>query len=285
MKKVISLFLVASFLLLLASCGEKKQELQPLRIGVVKGSAQVERDVFDNMTSRLEAKGFQLTYLEYDTDEETLEALENKAVDFTCCTTLGNFTEYDKAHPETLLNLGSAYYYPYGIFLCGFEKAEQITDGASIALPQEAEGLARALMLLDDAGYIKLKDGKTLDATLDDIAENERGFALSCFPESELANRYKEWKSDLVVMNSQTAVAAGYSVHKYSIAIEAIDSVAAVKNAAVLLINREEISSERIQTVKSLFFSPLMYDLIDEAPNDIIAPAFEISSAKLNNEE
>ncbi len=285
MKKVISLLLATSFLFLLVSCASEKKELQPLRIGIVKSSAQVERDVFDNMTSRLEKKGFQLTYKEYDTNEETLDALAKNEVDFTCCTTLGDFTQYDKEHPETLLNLGSAYYYPYGIFLCGFEKAEQIKDGASIALPQEADGLARALMLLDAAGYITLRDGKTFDATLDDIEKNDRSFALSCYPESELPSRYKEWKSDLVVMNSQTAVAAGYSVHKYSIAIEAIDSAAAKENAAVLLINREEISSERIQTVKSLFFSPLMYDLIDEAPNDIIAPAFEISSAKLSKEK
>lgn len=283
MKKVVSLLLAASVLFLLSSCGDSNQkpELQPLRVGLVKGSAQVERDVFDNMTSRLELAGCELTYVEYDTDEATLDALTKKEVDLTCCTTFADFKAYDEAHPETLTNLGAAYYYPYGVFLCGFEKAEQITDGATIAVPSEADGQARALMLLNDAGYITLKQGKTFDATLDDIETNVRGFAISAYPESELPNRYKNYSSDLVVMNSQTAVDAGYSVSKHAIAIESMDSLAAKENAVVLLINSAEASSEQITSVKELFFSPLMYDLIDDTPKDLIVPAFEISPMKL----
>ena len=283
MKKSLALLLAASVLFLFASCGggNTKTDLKPLRIGLVQNGAQVERDVFDNMTSRLEAFGYQLVYQEYDTDAETLDALANKEVDFTCCTTFAAYKAYDEAHPDTLTNLGAAYYYPYGIFLSGFEKAEQITDGATIAVPSEPEGQARALMLLESAGYLTLKQGKTLDATLDDVEKNDRGFAISAYPESELPNRYKEFSSDLIVMNSKTAVNAGYSVNKYSIAIEAIDSPAAQENASVLLINSAEASGEQITSVKELFFSPLMYDLIDDSPKSIIVPAFEISPMKI----
>lgn len=283
MKKVLSLLLAVSVLFCLASCGktDTKTDLQPLRIGIVKGSAQVERDVFDNMTSRLEQVGYQLNYVEFDSDADTLEALANKKVDFTCCTTLTDFRAYDEAHPETLLNLGPAYYYPYGVFLCGFEKADQITDGATIAVPSEPQGQARALMLLDEAGFIKLKQGKTLDATLDDIEQNSREFAISAYPESELPDRFKAFSSDLIVMNSVTAVGAGYSLNKSAIAIESMESLAAKENAVVLLINRSEASSERITSVKELFFSPLMYDLIDDTPKDLIVPAFEISPMKV----
>ncbi len=288
MKKVISLLLAVSVLLGLASCGDSgKPALEPLRIGIVKDGAQVEHDVFDNMTSRLEEAGYQLTYVEFDDDAATLQALANKEIDFTCCTAFADFKAYDEAHPDVLLNLGSAYYYPYGVFLSGFENAAQITDGATIAVPVEPEGQARALMLLDAAGYIGLKPGKTFDATLDDIESNDRGFTISAYPESELPNRYKEFSSDLVVMYSKTAVNAGYSVDKYSIAIESMDSPAAQETAAVLLINRETAESEQITSVKNLFFSPLMYDLIDDFPKGVIVPAFEISPMKLatpNNE-
>ena len=283
MKKVISLLLAASLLFLLASCGDsgKKTALTPLRVGLVKDSAQVERDVFDNMTSRLELAGYQLIYVEYDTDGATMDALAEKEIDLTCCTPFADFSAYDQAHPETLLNLGAAYYYPYGIYLCGFEKAEQIADGATIAVPSEPEGQARALMLLEASGYLKLRPGKTFDATIADIETNERGFSVSAYPESELPNRYRDYSSDLVVMNSKTAVGAGYSVSKYSIAIETMDSPAAKENAVVLLINREEVSSKQITSVRDLFFSPLMYDLIDDAPKSIIVPAFSISPMKL----
>lgn len=283
MKKTVSILLAAAILILFASCGRTDHEtaLEPLRIGIVKDSAQVERDVFDNMTSRLEGAGYRLTYVEFDTDLETLNALADKKVDFTCCTTYADFKVYDEAHPEILENLGAAYYYPYGVFLSGFESAEQITDGSTVAVPSEADGQARALMLLHDAGYITLKQGKTFDATLDDIEKNDRGFAISAYPESELPNRFKEFASDLIVMNSQTAVNAGYSVSKYAIAIETMDSLSAKENAVVLLINHEEAASKQITSVKELFFSPLMYDLIDDTPKDLIVPAFEISPMKL----
>ena len=60
-----------------------------------------------------------------------------------------------------------------------------------------------------------------------------------------------------------------------------MDSIAARETAAVLLVNREEAASERIAAAKNLFFSPLMYDLIDDYPSGVIVPAFEISPMKL----
>ena len=47
-----------------------------------------------------------------------------------------------------------------------------ISDGATIAVPNDTTNEARALLLLQDNGIITLKDGAGMEATKNDIAEN-----------------------------------------------------------------------------------------------------------------
>ena len=51
---------------------------------------------------------------------------------------------------------------------CGSKNGGSVT----IAVPNDATNEARALLLLESKGYIKLKDGATITATVNDIAEN-----------------------------------------------------------------------------------------------------------------
>ena len=55
---------------------------------------------------------------------------------------------------------------------CGGKDSGSVT----IAVPNDATNEARALLLLEAKGYIKLKDGATITATVNDIAENPHSF-------------------------------------------------------------------------------------------------------------
>ena len=280
MKRFAAMLLAAAMALSLAACGTKDEDknnnLQELKIGV-SANGDVQRDVFGNMESRLEGKGYKLVYVEYDTAAESEKALAAGEVDFTCFSDKRSFEAYSTANPSVLLNLGAAYYYPYGIYLCNFEKLENVTKGATVAIPDDTEGMARSLMLLEAEGFIKLKEGAGMEATLDDIAQNTYELKIAPQPADTLAALLKSFEKDMVVMGSQTAVDAGYSVHKTAVAIENKSSTAAAQCSTLLLIRAASISEKKILDVKTLFFSPLMYDLIDDFANDLIVPAFDIS--------
>lgn len=282
MKKLLCIILsVVLVALTLCACTDNKDEidvesLDAFVLGVPMGKAPAQ-EIFDSLSTRIAKKGYRLEYVEFATAEEAHAALAAGEVNATLASLRADFEEYDEANPETLLNLGPVCRYPYGLFLCNFEELEDVTDGATIAIPESAEGIARALLLLEANGFIKVKEGAGLSATLDDIAENSRNFKIVTQDDETLAANLGNFEADIAVMSSKLSVATGVSLNKSAFAIEEIDSEAAIAYSYVLLIKRDQIASEWYKAIEPLFFSPLMFDKVDEYPSDIVVPSFERS--------
>ena len=282
MKKLLCIILsVVLVALTLCACTDKKDEIDADSLGVIKVGVPVGKEpsfsVFDTMYSRMANKGYRLEYIEFESAAQANEALAKGEIDLSLITRKDEFKEYDKANPDTLLNLGPVYRYPYGIILCNFEEPEDITDGATIAIPQSAEGIARALLLLEANGFIKVKEGAGLSATLDDIAENSRNFKFVTQDDKALAANIDSYEADIAVMQSDLCIGAGHLLNRTARAIEELDSDAAKEYAHVLLINKSDISSDWYTAVSPLFFSALMFETVDNHSGDLIVPAFSLS--------
>ncbi len=90
--------------------------------------------------------------------------------------------------------------------------------GITIAIPNDTTNEARALLLLEKNGYIKLKDGAGITATVADIAENPQNIT---FQEVEAANIPNVLKDvDYAIINSNYAIEAGLNPVKDSLVIE-----------------------------------------------------------------
>lgn len=282
MKKLLCIILsVVLVALTLCACTDNKDEidvesLAAFRLGVPAGKAPA-MEIFDSLATRIAKKGYRIEYIEFASAEEVHAALAAGEIDASLASLRSEFEEFNKENPETLLNLGPVCRYPYGLFLCNFEKVENITDGASIAIPESAEGIARALLLLEANGFIKLKEGIGLSATLDDITENSRNFKIVPQDDKALAANLSNYENDIAVMSSKLSVATGVSLNKSAFAIEEIDCEAALAFSYVLLIKRDQIASDWYKALEPLFFSPLMFDYVDEYPSDIVVPSFERS--------
>lgn len=282
MKKLLCIILsVALVALTLCACTDNKDKIDVDSLSVLKVGVPVGKEpsfsIFDAMYSRLANKGYKVEYIEFESAQQANEALANKEIDLSLIAQKTEFEEYNNANPEVLLNLGAVYRFPYGIFLCNFEEVEDITDGATIALPEDAQGLARALLLLEANGFIKLKKDAGLEATLDDIEENSRNFKFTLQNNEALVANIGSPEADIAVMSSQLCIDAGYALNRTARAIEDIDCDAAREYACVLLINRSDISSDWYNTVSPLFFSALMYETAEVYPGDLIVPAFNLS--------
>ena len=86
---------------------------------------------------------------------------------------------------------------------CGGDKEETIT----IAVPNDTTNEARALLLLEDLGVIKLKEGAGITATILDIAENTHNIEFREVEAAQLPNVLKDM--DYAVINSNYAIPAG----------------------------------------------------------------------------
>ena len=100
---------------------------------------------------------------------------------------------------------------------CG-KKSEKIT----IAIPNDTTNEARALLLLEDLGYIRLKDDAGITATIRDIEENSYNIEFKEVEAAQLPNVLKD--VDYAVINSNYAIEAKLNPAKDALGIEGSSS-------------------------------------------------------------
>lgn len=97
---------------------------------------------------------------------------------------------------------------------CGAKKSTEIT----IAVPNDTTNEARALLLLQEQGLIKLKDGAGITATILDIAENPHNIKFNEVEAAQLPNVLKD--VDYAVINANYAIAANLNPAKDALGLE-----------------------------------------------------------------
>ena len=101
---------------------------------------------------------------------------------------------------------------------CGVEKSSTI----QIAVPNDTTNEARALLLLEENGIIKLKEGAGIVATKNDIVENPYNVEIVEAEAAQLPNILQD--VDYAVINSNYAINAGLNPVADSLAIEGSSS-------------------------------------------------------------
>lgn len=96
------------------------------------------------------------------------------------------------------------------------------SDPITIAVPNDTTNEARALLLLEDLGYIKLKDGAGITATILDIAENPYNIAFKEVEAAQLPNVLQD--VDYAIINSNYAIEAKLNPTVDALAIEGSSS-------------------------------------------------------------
>lgn len=88
----------------------------------------------------------------------------------------------------------------------------------TIAIPNDTTNEARALLLLQDLGLITLKEGASITATINDIADNPYGIKFNEVEAAQLPNILQD--VDYAVINSNYAISAGINPVEDSLGIE-----------------------------------------------------------------
>jgi len=96
------------------------------------------------------------------------------------------------------------------------------SKGITIAVPNDTTNEARALLLLEALGYIKLKDGAGITATILDIEENPKNITFNEVEAAQLPNVLKD--VDYAIINSNYAISAGLNPAKDALGLEGSSS-------------------------------------------------------------
>ena len=136
---------------------------------------------------------------------------------------------------------------------CSNKQSESLT----IAVPNDATNEARALLLLQAKGYIKLKDGAGITATVNDIAKNPKNIKFNEVEAAQLPNVLKD--VDYAVINSNYAIPANLNPVKDSLLIE--DSASSYGN--ILAVKEGNENTPKIKALKAALESKKVADFIN----------------------
>lgn len=134
------------------------------------------------------------------------------------------------------------------------DKKETVT----IAVPNDTTNEARALLLLEKQGFIKLKDGAGITATIKDIVENKNNIEFKEVEAAQLPNVLQD--VDYAVINSNYAIEAKLNPVKDSLAIE--DSSSDYANILAVKEGNENI--DKVKALKAALESKNVVDYINE---------------------
>ena len=131
-------------------------------------------------------------------------------------------------------------------------------DAITIAVPNDTTNEARALLLLQENGYIKLKDGAGITATINDIEENPYGIDFKEVEAAQIPNVLQD--VDYAIINSNYAISAGLNPVQDSLLIEG--SASAYGN--ILAVKEGNENSDAIEALKAALESKKVADFIAE---------------------
>ena len=228
----------------------------------VAASATPHAEILEEAKPILEKEGWDLEVTVFDDYVQPNLVVESGDFDanyFQHIPYLDNFNEEQGTH---LVNAGGIHYEPFGIYPGTKKSLDEIADGDSIAVPNDTTNEARALLLLQDNGIIKLKDGAGLTATVNDIAENPHNIKIVELEAAQVARVTGE--TAFVVLNGNYALQAGYSVKKDALAYEAADSEAAKTYVNIIAVKDGNQDSDAIKALVKVLKSDDIKKFIDE---------------------
>ena len=147
------------------------QTNQVVRIGVSPGP---HAEILEQVKPLLAKKGIDLKITEfsdYVVPNQALEAGELEANSFQNQPYLDNQVK-DRGYK--LVSAGLTVNFPLGIYSAKYKNWSEVPDGATIAIQNDPTNGGRSLLLLQDKGIIKLKDGVGFKPTVADITANPK---------------------------------------------------------------------------------------------------------------
>ena len=268
MKKKILALALAGVLVVgaLTGCGSSKSESSEKKTDdkkiTVAASATPHAEILEEAKTLLKDKGYELevkVFDDYVQPNNVVESGEFDANYFQHVPYLEQFNEEKETH---LVVAGKIHYEPFGIYPGTKKDLKDIAKGDKIAVPNDTTNEARALLLLQDNGIIKLKDGAGIKATVNDIEENPNNIEIVELEAAQVPRVVNEVA--YVVLNGNYALEANYTVKKDALAYEKSDSEAAKTYVNVIAVKEGNENSEKIKALVDVLKSDSIKKFINE---------------------
>lgn len=229
-------------------------------------------EILEQVKPILAEQGINLDIVVYNDYNTPNDAVEDGSLDANYFQHITYMNNYNEANGTHLVSVAAVHYEPFGLYAGKTASIADLADGAQVAVPNDATNEARALLLLQQEGLIKLADGAGITATTKDIVENPKNLKITELEAANIPNALAD--VDVACINGNYAQAAGLSVDKDALAVEATDSLAAETYANVLVVKDGNQNSDKIKALAKALTSESVRTYINNTYNGAVVPVF-----------
>jgi len=247
-KGLLATLAAGASLTLLAGCagaaGDGADET--VKIGVVGASDPY----WAEYTEAAAAEGIEVEIVDFAEYNQPNPALSNGDIDMNQFQHLVYLADYNVASGEDLTPIGATAIYPLGLYSSKVTDVDELKKGDTVAVPNDASNLARALLVLQSADLVTLKDGGSIFSTLDDVDTAKSTVEVTALEPSLTATSLPDVAA--AIINNDFVEKAGLSFDDALVKDDAADETA-LPYVNVFAVRAEDADNETYATLIDIY--------------------------------
>lgn len=203
MKKIVSV-LIIGLVLLLAACGSGKDSDSKV---IKVGTSTAETPTWKLVAELAEKEGINIEIVKFDDYVQPNLALDSGEIDINAFQTVVYFDNFKTERNLDLSAIGTTSIWPMGIYSNEIKELSELQDGAQVVIPKDPTNLGRALLLLEKAELVTLKEGFDGTGGVENVVENPKNLKITPVEAAQAARGLED--APLAIINSDNAIKAG----------------------------------------------------------------------------
>ncbi len=247
-------------------------ETAPLKVLKIGATPVPHAEILNFIIPKLKEKGIDLQVVEFTDYVQPNLALQNKELDANYFQHRPYLDDFNAKNNTQISPAVDVHFEPLGIYPGKTKTLDDLKEGDTIAVPNDTTNEARALLLLESAGLIKVKEGAGLEATVKDITENKLKLKISELEAAQISRSLPD--VNLAVINGNYAIEAGLNAATDALKAEDKDSIAAQTFANFVAVRTGDENREDIKALSEAITSPEVKQFIEENYQGAVVPVF-----------
>lgn len=267
-KKLVSVMLVLGIAAtVITGCGKNDGD-KVIKVGATPSP---HAEILEIVKDDLKEQGYTLEIVEYNDyiipNNET-ESGELDANFFQHQPYLDDFNAENDTH---LVSVAGVHFEPFGIYAGKTTSFDELKEGAVVAVPNDTTNEARALLLLEAQGLIKLKENAGMQATVADIVDNPLNLEIKEVEAAQVTRIVND--VDIACINGNYATEAGYKISD-ALATETTDSLAAQTYVNIIVVKEGNEETDKTKALVNAVLSDEVKDYINNQYEGGVVPLF-----------
>ncbi|MFJ7972481.1 MetQ/NlpA family ABC transporter substrate-binding protein [Psychrobacillus sp. NPDC096389] len=266
-----SLAFVLIISLLLGACGNKDVD-SVIKVGIRSSEIKT----WEYIKEKAADKGIELELVNFSAQYDPNQALAEEEVDINAFQHLAYLNLFNENQKTDLQAIGSTIMAPIGLYSNQYKSLEEIPNGAQIAVPNDPSNWGRALMLLQEAGFLTVTDDFDGNGGADRIKDNPKNIEIVPVDGATTPRVMEDTAASII--NNGVAVEAGLLLKDALIH----ESKTAIPFVNVIVAKPEDVENETLKEIVKIYQSEETANFITETYNGNYIPVI-LTSDEIKN--